>query len=86
MLHRHINDGRYNNISQKSGYRVPSTCPPGLPTASLQPGRSVERAPAPGPPGPMTPAPFGPITGYLPNVNPHLQDLHPYPFEKLRTL
>lgn len=34
----------------------------------------------------MTPARFGPITGYLPNVNPHLQDLHPYPFEKLRTL
>ena len=32
------------------------------------------------------PARPGPNTGNPPNVNPHLQDLHPYPFEKLRAL
>ena len=26
------------------------------------------------------------ISGYTPNVTPHLQDLHPYPFERLRAL
>jgi N-succinyldiaminopimelate aminotransferase len=33
-----------------------------------------------------TPARTGPLTGHPLNVNPHLQDLHPYPFEKLRAL
>ena len=31
-------------------------------------------------------SPPGPNTGNPPNVNPHLQSLHPYPFEKLRKL
>jgi hypothetical protein len=40
MLHRHINDGRYNNISQKSGYRVPFHF---LPTGITRRLRPVDR-------------------------------------------